>query len=377
MNQNNIPASDSCEKKMSNKNIKQKHQYADLLAPVSAEQPCGSNLEYDPEFLLLLSKSTEQPEAQYGDFVNKPEGINWNEVERDALRLLLRTKDIRIYIIFLRSRIQLNGAKGLLEGLSLLEEACTTYSQEIYPQIESDENGDEEDAALVRSNALAGLTDPQGVMADIRGIVLSSNAALRLQIRDVERSLSIPRPADALAPDSVRRQLLDLRLRNTPALIALDEVLPIVEKLQTWADENLKLNAPDFSSLKKILSYFQDNENRSAPKRETPEENNLPEQNNTHIDNAPEIIKEDVDSSLNHESLTNDVLQELMPVAIADRYDALQRIEDIRHWFEANEPSSPTIPLLRQAERMVGKRFSEVINAIPLELLQKWDEEET
>lgn len=362
---------------MSNQNIKQKHQYADLLAPVSAEQPCGSNLEYDPEFLLLLSKSTEQPEAQYGDFVNKPEGINWNEVERDALRLLLRTKDIRIYIIFLRSRIQLNGAKGLLEGLSLLEEACTTYSQEIYPQIELDENGDEEDAALVRSNALAGLTDPQGVMADIRGIVLSSNAALRLQIRDVERSLSIPRPADALAPDSVRRQLLDLRLRNTPALIALDEVLSIVEKLQTWANENLKLNAPDFSSLKKILSYFQDNENRSALKRETPEENNLPEQNNNHISNAPEIIQEDVDSSLNNESLTNDVLQELMPVAIADRYDALQRIEDTRHWFEANEPSSPTIPLLRQAERMVGKRFSEVINAIPLELLQKWDEEET
>ncbi len=38
-------------------------------------------------------------------------------------------------------------------------------------------------------------------MADIRGITLSNSAALRLQVRDVERALSAPRPADALAPN--------------------------------------------------------------------------------------------------------------------------------------------------------------------------------
>ncbi len=38
-------------------------------------------------------------------------------------------------------------------------------------------------------------------MADIRGITLSNSAALHLQVRDVERALSAPRPADALAPN--------------------------------------------------------------------------------------------------------------------------------------------------------------------------------
>ncbi|SUH21885.1 ImpA-related N- family protein [Salmonella enterica subsp. enterica] len=57
------------------------------------------------------------------------------------------------------------------------------------------------------SNALAALLDHEGVMADIRGITLSNSAALRLQVRDVERALSAPRPADALAPESVRQQL--------------------------------------------------------------------------------------------------------------------------------------------------------------------------
>ncbi|MEA7581068.1 response regulator, partial [Salmonella enterica subsp. enterica serovar Anatum] len=41
-----------------------------------------------------------------------------------------------------------------------------------------------------RSNALAALLDHEGVMADIRGITLSNSAALRLQVRDVERALS-------------------------------------------------------------------------------------------------------------------------------------------------------------------------------------------
>lgn len=61
------------------------------------------------------------------------------------------------------------------------------------------------------------------------------------------------------------------------------------------------------------------------------------------------------------------------PGPIRDRNDALERLRCIRRWFESSEPSSPTIPLLRQAERLVGKRFSEVINEIPVELLEKWD----
>ncbi|MCO6514382.1 MAG: type VI secretion system ImpA family N-terminal domain-containing protein [Snodgrassella sp.] len=361
---------------MSDKKSKQKYQYTDLLAPITDEQPCGDNLEYDPEFLLLLSKSTEQPETQYGDFVNKPEGVNWNEVERDALRLLVRTKDIRVYILLLRSKIQLSGAAGLLEGLDLLEQACSTYPQNIYPQIEIDENGDEEDAALVRSNALAALTDPEGVMADIRSIILSSNAALRLQIRDVERSLSIPRPADALAPDSVRRQLMDLRLRNTPALTALDKTIPILEKLQIWVSETLKNAAPDLSPLKKLLSCLQDNDNRSASKRECIEENNTQPDTSTITDESPVVQTAEPSAVFQDEALINET-QEFLPVIITNRFDALQHIEDIRNWFEAHEPSSPTIPLLRQAERMVGKRFSEVVNSIPLELLQKWDDSET
>ncbi|EAX1757262.1 cytoplasmic protein, partial [Salmonella enterica] len=51
-----------------------------LTKPVSAEQPCGPDPEYDPEYLLLFSRAAPQAEAQYGDFVSTPEAVNWPEI---------------------------------------------------------------------------------------------------------------------------------------------------------------------------------------------------------------------------------------------------------------------------------------------------------
>ena len=353
----------------------------DWLLPLSDKQPCGENLEYDPEYLMLFTKATEQPETQYGDFINTPESINWNEVEREALRLLLRSKDIRVLTLLLRSRTQLNGAQGLLEGMRLLYQLLTTYPQHIHPQIAGDEDTSEEEAIIIRGNALAALSDPDGILSDIRGITLAGNAALRLQVRDVERALSIPHPADALAPDSVRRQLLDLRMQGNPALLAFDETAALVPPLQEWANELLHESAPDFTPLKKLLAFMQNNEEPLTPPlthdtARIQQATQQDAQQNTQQDTqqqvatpAPSLPATPFTSS----AATASVAPPAAPSAIGNRFDALQRIKAIRAWFELNEPSSPTIPLLRQAEHMVGKRFSEVVDAIPLDLLQKWD----
>lgn len=82
-----------------------------LSDPISEECPCGPDLEYDPEYLLLFTRAAPREEAQYGDFVSTPETINWAELERDACRLLTRSKDIRILVVLLRCRIQQAGAR--------------------------------------------------------------------------------------------------------------------------------------------------------------------------------------------------------------------------------------------------------------------------
>lgn len=93
-------------------------------------------------------------------------------------------------------------------------------------------------------------------MADIRGITLSNSAALHLQVRDVERALSAPRPADALAPESVRQQLADLEARGALPLAAFREAQESAERLQVWARETLGDLAPDFSRLRQLLALL-------------------------------------------------------------------------------------------------------------------------
>ncbi|SEB20295.1 hypothetical protein [Variovorax sp. YR216] len=46
-----------------------------------------------------------------------------------------------------------------------------------------------------------------------------------------------------------------------------------------------------------------------------------------------------------------------------------------KEWLEQCEPSSPVVILLKQAERLLGRRFAEVAQAIPPDLLARWDAE--
>ncbi len=151
--------------------------FPELLEPISEAHPCGSDLEYDPELVLLQSKVTPKQDAQYGDFVSPPEAINWTEVERDCRRLLQRTRDIRILVSLVRCRVRLDEAFGLRDGLCILSRLLETWPETIYPQVVVDGEPD----PAVRANALAALADPQGLMQDVRDLVISTNGALRLR----------------------------------------------------------------------------------------------------------------------------------------------------------------------------------------------------
>ncbi|MEI2767191.1 MAG: type VI secretion system ImpA family N-terminal domain-containing protein [Nitrosomonas sp.] len=67
-----------------------------LLKPVSAESPCGSDLEYDPDF-LKLSKDLESPQESMIENAPRKEP-NWNEIVSLAEVLFSRTKDLRVAI---------------------------------------------------------------------------------------------------------------------------------------------------------------------------------------------------------------------------------------------------------------------------------------
>ena len=316
----------------------------DWLQPFSAQDPCGPSLEYDAEYAVLLSRMAPRGDAQYGQFVGTPEAPNWAEVERDCRRLLLRTRDINLLVWLCRARTRLAQAAGLAQSLAALAEVLETWPDAVHPQLVVEGERD----PAVRANALAALADPEGLLGDVREIVVAANVARHLTVREVERAWAVPRPADAPSPESVAQQLAQLHLAANGDAEApvnlLAKASGAARQIVGWAARCLGQDAPPLEALVRLLKPF----DRIEP-------------------NA------DVEPVMTNEEARGSQTRRLADSSFATRDDVLQSIRTAREWFESHEPSSPVAVLLKQAERMVGKRFSQVADAIPLDLLQKWD----
>ncbi|XXQ55214.1 ImpA family type VI secretion system protein [Xenophilus aerolatus] len=331
---------------------------ADWLQPLSAQQPCGASLEYDPEYAVLLSRMLPRGEAQYGNFVGTPEAPNWAEIERDCRRLLLRTKDINLVILLARARTRLGQAGGLAQGLGMLAGLLHAWPEAVHPQLVVEGEFD----PAVRANALAALADPDGLLGDVRDVLVAPHTALRLAVRDVERAFASPRTSEAPSPESVAQQLADLRETAGDDAQAPVHQLALAageaHAIERWCRDHLNDDAPTLQPLLRVLDLF-------LPPQPPAAVSGLADQAGTAelaagapaADPAPPFTAAPLPAS----------------DARASRDEVRHTLRAARHWFEVHEPSSPVAVLLKQAERMVGKRFSQVADAIPLDLLHKWE----
>jgi type VI secretion system protein ImpA len=342
----------------------------DWLAPIDAAAPCGVDLEYDPEFIVLSSQVAARMEAQYGDFVGSPEPINWSDIDRDCRRLMVRSKDMRLAVLFARCRTRLAGAAGLAEGLGLLAGWLSNFADTIHPQQHADgADGDEEAGLEIRMNALQALADSDGLLGDVREIALPRAGAARLQVRDVERAFAHPRPSDALAPESVTRQLEDVRLQQPDALRSFDSAMASLETIEAWCREHLDAYMPDFAGLSRPLRRIAESRAQVAEAEPVVDEARI---------EVAETVDEEAASAPANEEASEPVVAPTRTVTRSgtlDRHGALERIREARHWFEQHEPSSPIPVLLRRAESFVGKRYAEAVKAIPVELIEQWEQD--
>lgn len=331
------------------------HEFTSLCEPISAHEPCGPSLEYDHEFAVLLARLTPRTDAQYGDFVGTPEAPNWPDIERDCRRLLLRSRDINLLVWLCRARTRLGQAQGLASALGALRQVLHTWPEAVHPQIVLDGHAE----PAVRGNALAALVDPEGLLADVCDIVVSNNAATRLTVRDVERAFSIPPPADAMSPHAVTLQLAALRAQAAPAVTGLAEAAEHIAAIAVWSEQHLGDDAPSLLGLSRILQLF------AVPSEPAGRHAN------GNVDGQGALVPTQTGAAdTGTQSLGR------TPDVPTTRNDILAIIRQARAWYEEHEPSSPVPVLLKQAERLVGKRFAEVAHCIPPDLLEKWAAED-
>ena len=129
---------------------------ARYLQPLSADNACGPNLEYDPGFGELERLAAGKPEQVEGDqVIAKAEDPPWREVFGQAEALLARSRDIRVAIHLTHAGLNLVGIEALAAGLALIDGLLRTFWEQVHPLLDE---GDKD--PTLRINSLSELESP-------------------------------------------------------------------------------------------------------------------------------------------------------------------------------------------------------------------------
>lgn len=324
---------------------------ASLLTEISADAPCGISIDDDPQFLLLLAGLQPKADAQYGDFYEPAESVNWAETAASARRLLCRSKDIRLFIILMRCRIRLTGAAALKTGLSLLLTLLQKWPETLHPQLFDED----EFTPQLRANAFGELNDNHGILADIRQLRLPKTAEGQISVRDVEKACKYQPGDAALLAQRIPLLRQQWARSEDPTFCDLSQAYQNAEQLVLQIRENLGDESPDLNGLLSLLKLFSPDSPLHSPAQPVAEclPGDLPA-----VTNLPG----------NAEPSSAPVLAPAVPF-ISDRQSACARLEEVRLWFRDAEPGSPVIPLLAYAERSIGRNFAELVTMYPPEIL--------
>ena len=336
----------------------------DWTRPLAGACPAGPCLEYDSAYAALQARMRPSQEVQYGSFSLRREGPPWPELERECRALLERSRDITVLVWWLRCRVRTAGADGFEQGLRTMLGVLRSLGASIHPQAQVD--GRHEPA--IRAKALALLGDPEALLADLREMVALRGLGRQRRLRDVEREAL----ADAAARQALQHDLWQAREAGDAGCLSLQRAQRELTGLLEWARRDLGEHMPDLSALQRLLHPF-----GSIGSPEVAATDDACADADAHADPAaaPGPPREPgAVGGIEPTLLPGPQAPPAAPPAVLqDRADALACIGEARAWFEFHEPSSPVGVLLRQAERLVGRRYADVAQAIPPELLARWE----
>lgn len=330
------------------------------LAPVSAENPCGPNLEYDAQFLALEESVRTQPKQEFrredgGTIEVEGTEIQWSAVLEQAQSLLSRSKDLRIVLLLTRALLHQQGYRGIALGLELTRRLLQEQWPGLHPGLDPDD-GD----PTMRLNALASLNALDSVAGDLRAsYVLDSRQHGQLSVRDIEVAqgrLEVA-PEEAKLTTAQVNGLLDAALGLFPDLA--EQALAAVQDLESiiaWLSDKVgAAQVPDLSQLHGMLLLVSQSLNRNLP--------------------APDSIQAGHSMAESADQLTQGLSQDAPVIRtggqINSRGDVVQALGVLCDYLEKNEPTNPVQIVLRRAQRMMNMNFLELMNDMAPEGLEQ------
>ena len=110
----------------------------ELLAPISADNPCGEDMAFSAEYdRIREARRGDDPTLDQGEWVTDLKVADWQAVYRDSTRLLsARTKDLQLAVWYSEASVRLYGFEGLAQGYRLVAALCERYWETLHPLVE-------------------------------------------------------------------------------------------------------------------------------------------------------------------------------------------------------------------------------------------------
>ncbi|MDC9593284.1 type VI secretion system protein TssA [Xenorhabdus sp. IM139775] len=324
-----------------------------LLTPISAEFPCGEDLEYDDEFLALERFLIEKPEQQFGDVLIAAEPPNWTEAEKTAIQLLSRSKDLRIIIALMQAWLNLRGICGYADGLNLLRQTLERYWQDVWPKLEF--NGEYD--PLLRLNTLAAIEDGSPCTLKAQHTVILKSISTELSLQEVCLLLN-GTVTEIKGYTGGRNRLLDelKQQSHSPEILAIatirEQLTALIDIIRHHLSDNHIPELPQFlKQLDTIIGFCGIAENIA---------------NTEHVESAP-VTKPKTATGQTAATATLAASEEVTWVSWHDieashRDDARILLEKAKIYFLQHEPSHPAPMMIDRILRLIDSDFMNIIN---------------
>lgn len=313
----------------------------DFLAPVTVEQPCGDNLEYDADFQAMEQAMQGKAEQQFGDTIIPAEPADWTTVEKLAVGLLSRTKDLRVMLALTQAWTKRRGLVGYADGLLLVQQALSLYWQPMYPLLE--EFGETD--PFYRINALAGLSDKSALTSALRNTILLRSNGDDLLLRDAQALLDGSKTECADYPGGRSRLIDELARGGQPGI---DAILAIHQRLQTIREilsERLgESGVPEMEQLQKTVGLVAGacQATDISTFHASREESAVSEHQATPGATPPSAV-------------------DWRSAQINSRAEAQQMLEKVKQYFAQHEPSHPAPLMIERVQRLIELDFMDII----------------
>lgn len=215
-----------------------------LLVPISADQPCGEDLAFSPEFdAINRARQADDPSIEQGAWVTTLKEADWKFVSKRCTELMeTRSKDLQLAVWLAEAATKIDRLAGMAASLRLLGALCDRYWEQVHPL--PDEDGYER-----RIGNLA------WIAARIAPLVKEVPVAEGVTMMAWEAART--RGAEAVAELEALRAKAPAAARQALAAGA-QECLDALAELERVVDERLGADGPSFGAARAALRDFAD-----------------------------------------------------------------------------------------------------------------------